>query len=60
MRQPTMALEYSAAMDALVYENVVVSDDAGPPPLQGEVWILGRRYSLPRGTAVWLLVHVAG
>ena len=49
-----MALEYSAVVDALVYENMAVPDDAGPPPLQGEVWMLGRRYSLPGGTAAWL------
>ena len=36
-------------MESLAYENATPMD-VGPPPLRGDVWILGRRYTLPRGT----------
>ena len=35
-------------MESLAYENATPMD-VGPPPLRGDVWILGRRYTLPRG-----------
>lgn len=38
----------SMAMDTLSYENATPLD-VSPPPLRGDVWILGRKYSLPKG-----------
>ena len=40
---------YSTPMESLSYENATPMD-VGPPPLRGEVCILGRKYSLPKGT----------
>ena len=36
------------SMESLAYENATPVD-VGPPPLRGDVCILGRRYSLPGG-----------
>lgn len=49
-RLGSVKVDYTAsmAMDALSYENATPLD-VGPPPLRGEVWILGRKYDLPRG-----------
>ena len=40
-------------MESLAYENATPMD-VGPPPLRGDVCILGRRYSLPKGTCMRL------
>ena len=37
-------------MESLAYENAIPME-VGPPPLRGEVWILGRRYNLPGGAS---------
>ena len=67
-RLGTVKVEYSATMEmeSLAYENAIPVD-VGPPPLRGDVWLLGRRYSLPRGayTHKWallrhLLLHTVG
>ena len=41
--------DYSTAMESLAYENATPLDVA-PPPLRGDVWLLGLKYSLPKGT----------
>ena len=38
-------------METLAYENAT-PNDLGPPPMRGDVWILGCKYQLPRGTCV--------
>ena len=51
-RLGTVKVEHSMTMESLSYENATPLDVA-PPPLHGDVWILGRRYSLPKGIYIY-------
>ena len=47
-RLGTVRIESKGTMESLAYENATPMD-VGPPPLRGDVCVLGQRYSLPRG-----------
>ena len=47
-RLATVKKSSGVVMESLAYENATPLN-VDPPPLRGDVWILGHRYSLPRG-----------
>ena len=53
-RLGTVKIENRVAMESLAYENATPLE-VGPPPLRGDVWVLGQKYSLPTGTLRHLL-----